>query len=271
MTLFVNYEKDPVKYKKRVFFTGKTAITIYDGLCYDRDYDDGTDPADAVDAWGKRDKCVAVPSQSNNNAFAGVACQSYAASATGQWIDIYEPKSVCLVNVIDSSATIGELNFVTCIAGGTNAGKFTATPTPIMGKGVARVMQTLTAAGTCLVELMDGQESGLVEIIPTATLTAGGAITCMVSGVTYFTGPATPASDCTFILANGTYIGQMKRFYLSGALTTNDVLITITAGEQLDGSTDLASLELDADKDDSLLIWTGSKWRLLGNAGTGLA
>jgi len=265
MTVKVNYQDQPFYKVKRVFFTGTTAITKGYGLCYDRDYDDGSDDADAADAWGKRDKAVAVPSATNNNAFAGVAVRSYDANANGQWIDIYEPGSVCQVYIGDSSATIGELNFVCCLGGASaNAGRFSAVTPIVMGKGVARVMQTLTAAGLCLVELMDGEESGLIEHIPTATLTAGGAITCMKGGVTFFDGPATPASDCTFTLANGTYIGQKKAFDLDGALTTNDVLITTTAAIHLSGATAtaIATLEFDGDNDYALLEWSGRVWVL---------
>lgn len=253
--------------KQLVFFTGTTALSQGMGVNYDRD---ATGTA-ATDNDTMRGVYVALPSITNNNAFAGVVTKNYSANASGQYIEIEVPGSITQILTIDSSSTIGELSFQTVICSGANAGKWTATPTPIMGKGVARVMQTLTAAGLCQAELMDGAESGEVDIVPTAKLTAGGAITCSVGGVTYFTGPATPGSDCTFTLANGTYIGQLKRFLLKGALTTNDVFITVTSGEQLDGSTDLASLEFDGDGDDSTLMWTGTKWRLIGNAGTGLA
>lgn len=261
---------------KRVFYTGTDAISQGEGVCYDYDYDDGSDPADAADAWTERAKYVAAPSATNNLSFAGVVLRDYAANASGQYIEIAVPEGInrciCLAKVVDSSTTIGEGNFLWCLGGSSaDAGQWTATPQGFAGRGSARILQTLSTAGLCLVQLMDGAESGLVEKIATATLTAGGAITCMVGGATFFDGPATPASDCTFTLADGTFIGQTKRFYQDGDLTTNDVLITVTSGEQLDGATDLASLELDGDADDSTLIWTGTTWRLLGNAGTGLA
>ena len=253
--------------KQLVFFTGTTALSQGMGVNYDRDATGtGTTANDPM-----RAVYVALPTITNNNAFAGVVTKNYPANANGQYIEIDVPGSITQILTIDASSTIGELSFQTLICSGANAGKFTAVPSPIIGKGVARIMQTLTAAGLCQAELMNGQESGEVDIVPTATLTAGGAATFSVGGVTYFTGPATPASDVTFTLANGKYIGQLKRFILSGALTTNDVLVTVTAGEQLDGSTDLASLEFDGDGDDSTLMWTGTKWRFIGNAGTGLA
>lgn len=263
--------EDQVRLKQRVVWTPyESAILQGQGLCYDYDYYTSVTGQAVTDAWGKRDKVVNLPSQTNNNAFAGVAAQAYSAKTGGQWITINEPGSVCQVLSLDASVTIGEMSFLWCLAGDTSAGYFTATPTGFMGKGCARVLQTISAAGLILVELMDGQESGLVERIPTATLTAGGAITCMVGGVTFFDGAATPASDCTFTIASGKYSGQMKRFYQDGNLTTNDVLLTVVA-ESLDGTTDITAMELDGDTDDTLIVWTGSKWRVLGNVGTTLS
>lgn len=255
--------------KRRVFYTGDGALSAGYGVCYDRDY--GT--ATAED--GLRDKRVALPDNTNNLAFAGVVTQDYSAVVGGQWIEIYEPGSVCPVYV-DASVTIGQNNFVTCQIGGGGSGTFEVARPGFMGKGTARVMQTRTGAGLIMAELMDGPESGLVETIATATLTAGGAITCMVGGVTIFAGPATPAADCTFTLADGTHPGQRKAFFLDGALTTNDIEITVTSGVQLDGSTALANLQLDGDNDQSVLEFGGfgddtGTWRLLHNVGTGLS
>jgi hypothetical protein len=254
--------------KQLVFFSGTTALSAGMGVCYNRDAT-GT-AATAADPM--RGVYVELPSITNNNAFAGVVEQSYPANANGQYIEIVTPGSITQVLTIDASTTIGELNFLTCICSGANAGKFTGITMPLFaGKGTARVMQTLTAAGLCMAELMTGPESGLVDIVPTATLTAGGAVTLSVGGVTYFTGPASPGSDCTFTLADPKYVGQLKKFYLAGALTTNDVLVTVTHGVQLDGATALATMEFDGDKDESTLIGTGVHWKLLDNVGTGLA
>lgn len=257
---------------RMVFTTETGALAEGQAVCWDRDYATANTGEAATDAWGKRSKIVALPSQSNNLAFAGIVARAYTADANGQRIEIYEalPGHCALAYVSDSSVTIGQGSFLWPLASSANNGYFTATPTGMMGRGCVRAMQTLSSAGLCLVEFMAGEESGLVEIIPTATLTAGGAITCMVGGTTFFDGPATPSTDCTFTVASGTYIGQLKRFYQDGALTTNDVALTIVA-EGLDGTTDVTTIELDADGDDTTLIWTGSKWKVLGNAGSALS
>lgn len=249
---------------RRVWYTASTAIATGYGVCYDRDY--GT--ATASDA--ERDNRVSLPDNTNNNSFAGVVKRDYAAKTGGQYIEIAEPGSIVQVYV-DASVTIGENTYVTCQIGGGGSGTFDVGQPGFMGRGTARVMQTRTGAGLALCELMGGPESGLVEYIATAVLTAGGAATFAKGGVTVFTGPATPGSDVTNTLADGTYQGMRKMFKLSGALTTNDVLVTVTNGEQLDGTTDLGSMELDGDGDTSVLEFRGTKWRLIQNAGTGLA
>lgn len=121
---------------------------------------------------------------------------------------------------------------------------------------------------TVLAKLDDGPESGLVEWVTPDSATAKAS---MVGGLSLIFGGHTITTDSTYTLADGTILGEWKAFKLMGALTTNDYLVTVTSGEQLDGSTDLASLEFDGAADMSVLQWGGIKWRLMHNAGTGLA
>lgn len=246
---------------RRVWYIASTAISKGYGVCYDRDY--GT--ATSVDA--ERDNRVSLPDNTNNNSFAGVVVRDYAAKTGGQYIEIAEPGSVSMC-YFDGSTTIGENTFYTCQIGGGGSGTFDVGSVGFMGRGTVRVMQTRTGAGLALAQLMDGPQSGLIETIQAVSATA---VPMMKGGSTLVTGGITIATDSTDTLANGTYLGQRKRIYLIGALTTQDYLVTVTAGEQLDGSTDLGSLEFDGAGDDSLLEWGGTKWRLLHNAGTGLA
>lgn len=246
---------------RKVFCTETAALTKGYLLCYDHDY--GT----ATDNDPRRDNRVALPTNANNNAVAGVLLRSYSANAMGQWVEIAEPGSTCQIYV-DGSVTIGDNTFVTAQIGGGGSGTFNATYKGFMGRGTAKVMQTRTGAGLILAKLMDGDESGLIETIQAVSATA---VPMMKGGVSLVTGAITIATDSTDTLADGSYVGMKKRIFLIGALTTQDYLVTVTSGEQLDGSTDLASLEFDGAGDDSYLVWTGTKWRLMGNAGTGLA
>lgn len=118
------------------------------------------------------------------------------------------------------------------------------------------------------VQLLDGKESGLVEWIAPKS---AGTSTPMTSGYTLILGGFTITTDDAPTLADGVYTGQLKRFKLTGALTTNDYIVTVTTGKQLDGTTTLASLEFDGANDETALEWFGPHWRVVANAGTAQA
>ena len=112
-----------------------------------------------------------------------------------------------------------------------------------------------SANPTVLCRLFDGPESGLVQWIQPV----GGAITTpMVGGMTYCGGGITIAADSTFTVAAGTFIGQMKGFYCKGALTTEDLLVSIV-GLKVVG-TALASVEMDAADEMFISEWGGANW-----------
>lgn len=344
---------------RRVFFNGTGALVQGQGLCYNADYGTAADPDE------RRNREVELPSQSNNNHFAGVTSRAYAANSLGQWVEIFEPGSVCPVSVLaGTTVNSTRLNCLVVGASGTNlvSGRWIS-DNGLTGRGSAVALQTVTAitsttttpgvigssvdgsatwtvatltltkssaftyaaAGdkivvvggldtaasttvctpgeyiiasvtsanavvlttsmcsadaevayfhirgnpTCLCRLLDGQESGCIEWLTPTT----GAVTSTIGGRTVvFGGFALNTADSTFTLADGTFTGQYKSILLKAAITSNDYLVTLgTTGEQLDGSTDLGSLEFDGAGDDSLLIWGGSYWRLLVNKGTGLA
>jgi len=124
---------------RHVWFEGSTALYMGQGLCYNRDY--GT----ATDADGRRDKFVELPSGvTNANAqwFAGVSSRAYPAVTGGQWIDIYEPGSVCQVAVGYEDAVIGAK--VTCCASAQDPGRFVKAG--FNGKGTARLLETDSAS-----------------------------------------------------------------------------------------------------------------------------
>jgi len=245
------YKNQARQYTRWVWFNASTAISAGYGVCYDRDY--GT--ATAVDQ--ARDSYVNLPDNTNNNGFAGVVAESWTAKNDGmggQMIRIYEPGSVCLVECVDSSVTIGD--YLTCIAGGANAGKFT-TKAGFLGRGTARALQTISAAGPILVELLDGEESGLVEILEPAD----GAFTAMVGGVTRFYPAKTLSSDMTYTMPDGKVFGQRKAFLCDAAITTKDVIITVN-GVQANDSTVLFTAAMDAAGEGIYLTWYGNDWKL---------
>ena len=132
--------------KYSVWFTGSTAIRKGMGLCYDLDVaGTGTGEA-ATDPWGRRGNLVAVPSTSNNLAFAGYATQAYAAKTGGQRIDINLPGSICLVEVGLPSTIYSQAagTIHTVSVNSADAGRSTLQGLP--GRGTAIALETLAAA-----------------------------------------------------------------------------------------------------------------------------
>jgi len=116
---------------------------------------------------------------------------------------------------------------------------------------------------TVLCYLEDGEESGLQEVL---TPKSAAAIQSMVGGTTFLCGGMTLGTDSTATLADGLVEGQLKAFALLGTLTTQDWLLTVTSGIQLNGTSALASLELDAAGDYAVMEWHGK----LGPTTTGV-
>ena len=253
----LNYQTAEVKMRK-LFYGGTDAISQGTGVCYDQGYTSSDTGEAAADACQKRLARVKKPDETNNLAFAGVVAANYAANPLGQYIDVILPGSGCVVQT-DRAVTIGFGNIITCIARGSDAGKFG--PTGFWGRGSARVLQTLSGAGLALVELLDGPESGLVEVITPAA--AGGATQLMVGGVSYLAGTVTLAADATSTLANGTYDGQRKAIKCIGTYSTSQFDVTITSGLKVDVSTALTHLSFNANNESALLEWRAGAWVLL--------
>lgn len=249
-----------------VWFEGATALSEGQGVCYNWDY--GT--ASAAD--GRRFNRVELPSQTNARYFAGVAARDYVARSGGQFIEIYLPGSIC--NVLSKASTTIGVGRITCEVGGTYAGYFRYAGFP--GEGSAVPLQTVdrsTTAGKCFAKLELGEPSGLVEDI---TVVDDTAFTAMVGGATYFTTAVDLASgDATFTLADSTLPGLQKAFVCQAAMTTNDIVVTVTSGLQADGSTALATISLDADLEEAVLQWdafdTNGRWVVQHSVGAALA
>lgn len=231
---------------KRVFFEGSTAITKGYGYAYNRD--SGT----AATAEQKRSTNVEVLTYANAIHFAGVALESKPAVSGGQFVDIALPGSDCFVYTSETSLTVNA-NDLHCEVSAT-PGVF-INKMGLKGPGSCKVLQTISAAGLVLVHLDEGDQNGCVEVL---TLTAGGATNMMVGGTTCFA-TATLASDATFTVAAGTFVGQMKYFQCEGTLSNNQALITIT-GIKADNATTFTTAEMNADGEDVLLVWKGEKW-----------
>lgn len=183
---------------RRVFFSGTNVALIRgQGVCYDRTHVTTTTGQTATDAWGLRDKVVVEPTVSNNHSFAGVLKKDYPSSASGQWVEIYEPGSFCDV-AIGAPTTI-DTGILTCSASIADRGIFSRPG--FRGRGSFRPLQTVSTAGSAPVHVTVGGGSLGVSLVLTDT----GAFTttlCPANTFGYILGSsvaATGQADATFL------------------------------------------------------------------------
>ena len=251
---------------KWVWLAETVALKEGQGVCYDYAYYTGTDTGHAL-ADARRTNRVKLPTILNAPFFAGVAARAYPAASTGQFIEIYTPGSTCyILTKANLSNAVGR---VTCQAGGTYAGYFTAEG--FQGQGSAIPLQTKdtsTTVGKTLALLEEGPQSGLVEVLTTTT---GGAITIMVGGVTHFATSTIASADATFTVADGTKEGMRKKFICDGSQTTNNYVMTVTTGLKFDGTTKLSTITMDTATNVTVIEWAASGWQCVASLGSILA
>lgn len=246
--------------KRRVFCTTTAAISRGYGLVYDLE---STATSAATVADRARGKYVCSPSATKYQNFAGVLLNDKPAGA--QWVDIAEPGSECQIYLGDTSATIGGYVGMDC---GVGAGAFYAGG--LKGLGSAIVLTTVTAAGLVNARLIAENDLGLLQrLTPVA---AGGAIVAAPIGATLVNGTAVNDAHITCTLANGTVIGQKKMFLVTNTIgNSKNLVVTVTSGVQLDGTTALNSMTFNSANERSILEWMGNAWKLIHSVGTTLA
>ena len=123
---------------------------------------------------------------------------------------------------------------------------------------------------TVLAYLMDGEESGLQEVI---SMDSNTTVASMTGGTTFISGGVTLDVDSAYTLVDNTTEGLKKAFACLGALTTGNYVVTINSGVQAD-NTALASYTFDAAGEFGTLEWRGGyggastgHWRELSSAG----
>lgn len=204
-------------YPRRVFFSGTGALVKGQGLCYDQDYTSSVDGEAATDPCERRRTRVELPTTSNNRAFAGVTAYAYAAKASGQWVEIYEPGSVCEVAIgVD---TVLDTTILTCSCSTADAGRFTQPG--FMGRGAAVALQTRAGANGKLIGETDGSGS-----INGTTLTIGSGFTA--SGIA--------AGDKVAIVVGHHASNSVTEAIYTVASVTSDTVIVLTASAS-DGAT----------------------------------
>lgn len=209
----------------RVFYTGSDAIERGIGLCYDLDYLTTTTDETAADAFQARGKVVAKPDTTNNLAFAGVTAAAYAAKSGGQFIEIYEPGSWCMIQT--AIATTINSTRLTCIASSAAAvaGRWGAGALP--GRGSALALQTMAnASGNPLVSSIAGAAA---YTSATGSIACTGAFTNAVAG------------DKVIVLAGGVANAATKGvYYIKTRTDADNAIVSATLGGAACG-TDLAA------------------------------
>ncbi len=126
---------------------------------------------------------------------------------------------------------------------------------------------------TALCKLLDGEESGLIEIVSPPNTGSTGVMSWMQGGKTYINGNVTISSaNAEGDLADGEFIGERKGFALLAAVSTNNVRADMaTNGKQIDngsgtGLLTLASADFSAAGDLLFLRWVGY-WQEQGHDG----
>lgn len=212
----------------RVWYSSNAALGEGEGVNYNWNY--GT----ATDREPRRYNEVETPTTANSQHFAGVSAGSHLAVSGGQFIDIYLPGSVCNIKCGKDTDTVIGVGLLTFDVTSGFEGEFRYAGLP--GAGSARPLQTTTGdasdPGLCLAYLMEGPQSGGVEVVTAVN----GALSMMVGGSSRIVGAAI-GGNCTFVLADGGVAGLRKHFIqVDTDLSSNDIVITVTTGMRQDGT-----------------------------------
>ena len=154
---------------KKVLYTGSAAVQQGQGFCYDTDFTGSATGEAATDPSAKRMGRVELPSATNNQRFAGVAAQSYAARTGGQHIEIREPGGMAYV--LAGVDTVVDTTLLTLSASGADQGRFTFQG--FGGRGTALALET--DAGVVKHTALDGSATAAyAAAVTTITHTAIG-------------------------------------------------------------------------------------------------
>lgn len=264
------YNEGNDKYTEWVYYEGTD--TLYEGYCLCKNADTtdtraGTTVA-ATAINGERTYRVEKPTILNIRNFAGWVHPDSNGKTGPCLVRIFKPGSDCNVYA-KVNATINVTRLTVCAA------QYYMYKAGFEGEGSALALQTVdrnTTAGLIQVRT-DGRgvSSGGVELVDPA---AGGAVTCMVGGVTYFVDGAIATANATFTLANGTWAGQKKAFFCNGTNTGNSIVITVTTPLPVGATGSTApsgafgTYTMDAAAEYLSAAWNGKAWACNGAVGT---
>lgn len=229
----VLYAKQARTYPRRVYFNASLALVRGMGLCYDRDYGAAADPE------GRRDKHVDLPTAENNMWFAGVTVRAYAAKVGGQWVEIFEPGSVCPVAV--GINTVVKDTLLTCSITGGPATGVTATGTHDAG------VTTITASANSFLAADAGRKI-YVPVVGALTILAYSSAT-----VVTVTGDYSWVGSKPFMLGNDVGIFTRGGFPGRGSALALQTVASAATGNvpvaaSFDGSAAIGAADLTLTK-----------------------
>ena len=254
-----NYKYQGLSLLRRLYNLSTTTTAGY-GVAFNHV---STDKAAVTVQDLARGKYVGAPSVTLNKYFAGVAT---GARTDAGMIEVACPGSDCQIYVGETSASAGQIVYCDC---GDNAGKFYLGG---MGRnnGSAILLEDVDAAGLFHAKLIEGPEEGLLQML--TPVAAGGAIVLTAEGMTLISGATVADAHITMTLADGTVVGQRKAVRITATVgNTKNFVYTITSGEQMDGTTDLATLTFNTAAEEALLEWSSLAWQQLSNVGATIA
>ncbi len=274
------YEKKAATISKWVWFKGTTALLEGQAVCFNFDFNSAEEVAAGTtqeSADNRRVSRVELPSSTNAQWFAGVCSRKYAASSTGQLIEIFIPGSVCniLILVADVDCGVNLLTF-DVTDGGTDAtdvrGYFRYAGLP--GAGSAITLQDVDASGVteagdgklCQALLQSGPPSGGVQVVQSVD---DAALTEMVGGTTYVIGCAASTGVATAAPAVSYVEGLRKKYQMITTAMTNTYDFVVTPASLGVGSKDTAigACTIEAVGDSVVLVILGGVWNLMGGYG----
>lgn len=161
--------------RRKVYFSGSTALVKGTGLCFDGDYYSSATGEAVTDPCDLRRGVVTLPDSSVNREFAGVVTQNYLARTSGQEVEIWECGGLAMISTgVDTTV---DSTVLTCSASSADAGRFTKSG--LAGRGTALALET-DASGS-LFESLDGSAT-TAWVDPSCTITKTGIGTASTAG-----------------------------------------------------------------------------------------
>lgn len=186
---------------EEVFYSGTDDLYEGEAVCYDYDY--GT----ATEYDGRRHNRVERPNLTNNRRFAGVVLSDYAGRTGGRVVKIAVPGSKGVLIALGCDVTCGQAGVLTFTAGASGSHRGRWYTGMQVGRGAARIKQTVTAV---LQSSMTGGWSiatdGVTITMTTTGLAAGDTVVLLGGAIEAAGGSIVPGKYTISSVAVGSLV-----------------------------------------------------------------